>query len=123
MKPSAIAVDFGTNAPDPPSQFEAHYPPNDWTSIDRDEDLPLHYMSEEKARRRVKGPSGTAPGEYEYAEKSRYTDYYDDEGKDVYNKPRAHAAHMGGGRPPQPPLPPPTSLVSRRITSNVSKHP
>ncbi|PPQ91354.1 hypothetical protein CVT25_004121 [Psilocybe cyanescens] len=113
MKPGAVAVDFGTNDPDPAFDFEqVPYPNNHWTSINREEDLPLHYMSEEKARRRVvKGPLGAASGgEYEYTEKERYVDYYDDESKDVYNKPRPSSARLGSGRLPQPPLPPPTSL-------------
>ncbi|KAH9484580.1 Dolichyl-phosphate-mannose--protein mannosyltransferase 2 [Psilocybe cubensis] len=113
MKPGAVAVDFGTNDPDPAFDFEqVPYPnSNNWTSIDREEDLPLHYMSEEKARRRVvKGPGAPSGGEYEYNEKERYVDYYEDESKDIYNKPRASSARIGSGRLPQPPLPPPTSL-------------
>ncbi|KAF8902825.1 dolichyl-phosphate-mannose-protein mannosyltransferase [Gymnopilus junonius] len=76
-------------------------------------------MSDEKARRRVKNPPAVpgpvdGAGEYEYVsseEKERDYYEYDDQGKDVYSKPRPlHTARLGSGRPPQPPLPPPTSL-------------
>ncbi|TFK36464.1 glycosyltransferase family 39 protein [Crucibulum laeve] len=114
MKPSAVAIDFG--APDidspPRSSFEFEevpYPPehsNHWASARQEEELPLHYMSEEKARRRVRGPG---PGAYELSEKDHYEDY-DDEGKDVYSKARPTKARVGSGRLPQHPLPPPTSI-------------
>ncbi|KAF8902816.1 hypothetical protein CPB84DRAFT_836063 [Gymnopilus junonius] len=84
MKPSAVAVDFGTSDPDdfeqipyPHSSSNITNPTpitaNTWTSIDRDEELPLHYMSEEKARRRVKNPPAVlgpvdGAGEYEHKE-------------------------------------------------------
>ncbi len=82
----AIAVDFGT---DPEFEFEEVQYPNHWSSSNREEELPLHYMSEEKARRRVK--AGPATEEYEHIEKEHYAggQYYDDSGKDVYSKAKA----------------------------------
>ncbi|KAF8147568.1 dolichyl-phosphate-mannose-protein mannosyltransferase [Crassisporium funariophilum] len=68
-------------------------------------------MSEDKARRRVKPSTGAGLGEYEHVEKEHYGDYYDDEGKDVYNKVRPNKSRVGSGRLPQPPLPPPTSVT------------
>lgn len=111
---SAVAVDFGTADPDAPFEFEeVPYPPNHWSTSNREEELPLHYMSEEKARRRVKPV--TTPDDYEYTEKEEYGDYYDDQGKDIYSKARPVSARLGSGRLPQPPLPPPTSLVSDQL--------
>ncbi len=110
----AIAVDFGT---DPEFEFEEVQYPNHWSSSNREEELPLHYMSEEKARRRVK--AGPATEEYEHIEKEHYAggQYYDDSGKDVYSKAKPTSARIGSGRLPQPPPPPPTSLVSNvRLT-------
>lgn len=129
MKPAATVVDFGTTDPDPSFTEYEHDSYTDsytttshhhWSSRDRDEEqLPLYTnaMTEEKARRRVKGPAHSAGGgaeEYDRGpvlEKEAYGEYYDDEGKDVYNKIRPAAARLGSGRLPQPPLPPPTSLV------------
>lgn len=131
MKPAAIALDFGTTDPDPTFTEYEHDSYADsytttttthhhWPSRDRDEEqLPLYTnaMTEEKARRRVKGPAhspGVGAEEYDRGhvlEKETYGEYYDDEGKDVYNKIRPAAARLGSGRPPQPLLPPPTSLV------------
>ena len=83
-------------------------------------------MSEEKARRRVvrvpAGPAGMGGEHYAHATE-HYGDYYDDQGKDVYNKVRPGNVRLGSGRLPQRPLPPPTSLVSIRSPINVTSHP
>jgi dolichyl-phosphate-mannose-protein mannosyltransferase len=127
MKPSAaVAVDFATTDPDAPFDFEhVPYPSNHqhWSLPNREQELPLHYMSEEKARRRVvrayAGPAGMG-GEHDVHATEHYGDYYDDQGKDVYNKVRSGNVRLGSGRPPHRPLPPPTSLVSRRLLLNVA---
>jgi dolichyl-phosphate-mannose-protein mannosyltransferase len=110
MRPTgAVAVDFGPSDHDSPPRtsddFEqVPYPTSHWSH--REEELPLFSVGEEKARRRVPKSAATPfasdPGR----------DLYDDEGKDVYNKPRSFKAYHSSGRPPQPPLPPPTSIVS-----------
>ncbi|KAF8889886.1 glycosyltransferase family 39 protein [Infundibulicybe gibba] len=111
MKPSAVAVDFGAD-PEPRSSSEFEeipYPSNHWVPPQQEEELPLHYMSEEKARRRVvRGPSGNE----DLFEKHQYPphNYDDDEGKDVYNKIRPVKPFVGSGRPRQAPPPPPTSI-------------
>jgi len=54
---SSSAFKFGTSDPDAPFEFEdIPYPSQHWSAVSREEELPLHYMSEEKARRRVKVP-------------------------------------------------------------------
>lgn len=107
MKPAQVAIDFGNDSDTPPrssSEFEeVPYPSNSWPAP---EELPLHYMSEEKARRRpVKGAHDDGPISVNIA-------HYDDDGKDVYNKLRAVKARMGSGRPPPPLAPPATNIVS-----------
>ncbi|KAF8207275.1 glycosyltransferase family 39 protein [Mycena galopus ATCC 62051] len=109
MRPTgAVALDFGPSDPDSASRtsddFEqVPYPPSHWSASQREEELPLFSVSEEKARRRV--PKTVAPFASDLAR-----DLYDDEGKDVYNKPRSFKAYQSSGRPRQPPLPPPTSI-------------
>ena len=129
MKPPAeVAVDFGTTDPDASFDFEhVPYPTthhHHWSLSNREEELPLHYMSEEKARRRVvkgpAGPAGMGGEDHAHSQKEHYGDYYDDQGKDVYNKIRPGNARLGSGRLPQRPLPPPTSLVSRWSSVIVS---
>jgi dolichyl-phosphate-mannose-protein mannosyltransferase len=116
MRPPAITVDFGAPDSDTPtrssSEFEEiSYPPNhNWSASHNEEELPLHYMTEEKARRRVVRGPGTA-GVFGSATDGVYGDY-DDEGKDVYNKPRHVQNRIGSGRLPQPLSPPPTTIVS-----------
>ncbi|KJA15827.1 glycosyltransferase family 39 protein [Hypholoma sublateritium FD-334 SS-4] len=90
-KSPAIAVDFGT---DPEFEFEEVQYSNHFWSPNREE-LPLHYMSEEKARRRVK--AGPTIEEYEHIEIEHYTgrEYYDDSGKDLYGKHLEDEAHCG----------------------------
>jgi hypothetical protein len=104
---SSSAFNLGTNDPDVPFEFEHNPYPN---HRNREEGLPLHYMSEDKTRRRVKASTVSV---YDQQDKEPYYgDYYDDEGKDVYNKLRPKSSRLSSGRLPQPPLPPPTSVVS-----------
>lgn len=114
MSSSSAYLDLGTSDPDAPSEFEHNpYPSNHWSSVNREEGLPLHYMSEDKTRRRVKA---VAVSLYDQQEKEHhYGDYYDDEGKDVYSKLRPKSSRLSSGRLPQLPLPPPTSVVSSII--------
>lgn len=81
--------------------------------VPREEDLPLHYMSEEKARRRVgRGPGAGAGGfSGPVSEKGLDYDAFDDEGKDVYSKMKASKGPISSGRPRRPPPPPPTTVV------------
>ena len=66
----------------------------------------MHYLSEDTARRRVKGAAeGNSP------EETKAEPEYNDEGKDVYNKMRVVKGPTLGGRPQKPPPPPATSLV------------
>lgn len=114
MRPSEVAVDFGAPDSDNPSRSssefeEIQYPSNHWATSRTEGELPLHYMSEDKARRRVVR-SGEGAGIYDAPEKLPYQGY-DDEGKDVYNKPRPIHNRIGSGRLPQPPAPPATSIV------------
>lgn len=122
MRPSAIAVDFsGSTTPSPErtsSDFEEiSYPPS---HHHHDEELlPLHYMNEEKARRRVvKGPS--SPETYPVEKDFGGQEDDDDDGKDVYSKMRASKNRVGSGRAIQPPLPPPTSIVC--VSFNISRN-
>ncbi len=136
-RPSEIALNFGTppggNSPRTSSDFEEiSYPSlstspniqhnhitNTWST--RQEELPLHHMNEDTARRRFAGRppplNGTSVGEEEeYSEK--YEGYgrpaapaYDDGGKDVYNKIHAAKSPLGSGKLRRPPPPPPTTIV------------
>ncbi|KAJ7116308.1 glycosyltransferase family 39 protein [Mycena epipterygia] len=111
MRPTgAVAVDFGPSDRDSPPRtsddFEqVPYPPSHWSASHHEEELPLFSMNEEKARRRVPKAPGAPPF---VSDLDR--DTYDDEGKDVYNKPRAFKAYQGSGRPRYPLSPPPTSI-------------
>lgn len=111
---SSSAFNLGTSDPDSPFEFEhIPYPSQHWSSVNPEEGLPLHYMSEDKTRRRVKASTVST---YDQQEKEPYyADYYDDEGKDVYSKLRPKSSRLSSGRMPQPPLPPPTSVVSSII--------
>ncbi|KAJ7510283.1 glycosyltransferase family 39 protein [Mycena galericulata] len=110
MRPSGtVAVDFGPSDHDNPrtsDDFEqVPYPPSHWSASHQEEELPLYSMSEEKARRRVPKTAGVQPFASDFDR-----DGYDDEGKDVYNKPRSFKAYHSSGRPRHPPAPPPTSI-------------
>lgn len=113
MRPSQVALNLGTPPGSPPrtsSDFEeVNYPSSShWSSSQHEEELPLHYMSEEKARRRLR--PGAASNGVDVFE----TDpLYDDEGKDVYNKMRPVKGPTLGGRPRRPSPPPATNLVRR----------
>ena len=94
----------------PHSNADSNSPDNSlsWTAVPRrEEDLPLHYMNEETARRRVHSSRGPASSGF-YDEKQ---DQYDDDGKDVYAKIRASKIPLSSGRPRRPPAPPATSIV------------
>ncbi|KAG6899453.1 hypothetical protein C0993_010235 [Termitomyces sp. T159_Od127] len=105
MRPAQVAIDFGNDSDTPPrssSEFEeVPYPSNHWPVP---EGLPVHYMSEEKARRR------TVKSAHDDVPISVHNGHYDDDGKDVYNKIRAVKTRIGSGRPPPPPAPPATNI-------------
>ncbi|KAF8227100.1 glycosyltransferase family 39 protein [Tricholoma matsutake] len=115
MRPPAITVDFGASESDTQtrssSEFEEiPYPSNhNWSASQNEDELPLHYMTEEKARRRVVRGSGSASVFGQANDGFGYADY-DDEGKDVYNKHRHVQNRIGSGRLPQPLVPPPTTI-------------
>jgi dolichyl-phosphate-mannose-protein mannosyltransferase len=106
MKPAAIAVDIGSD-----TEFPAQYEPIPYTTAnyhwtEQHQQLPLHYMSEETARRRVKASGGADLGS------PLQKEGYDDESKEAYHKHGPPSARVASGRLPQPHLPPPTSIVS-----------
>jgi dolichyl-phosphate-mannose-protein mannosyltransferase len=111
---AGLALDLGTPPASPNSsdEFEQVSYPTHWAS--HDEHLPLHYMSEDKARRRVlRGPTG---GPMPPGGQQNIYDVDDDQGKDVYAKLKAARGYMvGSGRITRPPPPPPASLVSAHI--------
>jgi hypothetical protein len=119
MSPTSdVSIDFG-NSSAASSDFEqVSYQDTYWNK--HEEELPLHYMSEEKARRRVaRAPgAGTTAGtvgdnaDYSTATYDSNPLEYDDEGKDVYAKARQTKGRVGSGRVMKPPPPPPTSIVS-----------
>jgi dolichyl-phosphate-mannose-protein mannosyltransferase len=117
MRPPAITVDFTESDTQTRSSSEFEeisYPSNHhhWSAPQYEEELPLHYMSEEKARRRVvRGPESAGVHDSPANDGPGYGGYDDDEGKDVYNKPRPIQNRIGSGRLPQPLPPPPTTLV------------
>lgn len=65
-------------------------------------------MSEEKARRRVRGAGDS--GDFQGGGNDIAMEY-DDEGKDVYAKLRPRKGRVGSGRLRRPPPPPPTNIV------------
>ncbi|KAJ7454876.1 glycosyltransferase family 39 protein [Mycena latifolia] len=109
MRPTGpVTIDFGPSDRESPPRtsddFEqVPYPPPNWSASHQEEELPLFSMNEEKARRRV--PKAAAPFASDHDR-----DVYDDEGKDVYNKPRAFKAYQSSGRPRYALQPPPTSI-------------
>jgi dolichyl-phosphate-mannose-protein mannosyltransferase len=130
MKPPAVAVDFGgTSDTSSTSDYEEVSYPQDYNhnhnhqhNHQQGPGLPLPYtMSEEKARRRVRhnGMDGSNGDDYAYAEKdhAQVPLYDDDEGKDVYNKPRPMVNRVSSGRMPTPHMPPPTSIVCSSLYS------
>lgn len=136
MRPSGpVALDLGPPFEDgarSSSDFEEiPHPTHHWTQhppahpAPREEELPLHYMSEEKARRRVvRGPGvhDERAGGFTATSEKAGLDYdaYDDEGKDVYSKMKAAKGPISSGRPRRPPPPPPTTLVRVFIAHVVS---
>jgi dolichyl-phosphate-mannose-protein mannosyltransferase len=105
MQPLAIAVDFeGDISTRTSSDFEEiNYPSH------HDSSLPSYYM-EDKARRRTKGTGLDHHNGEEKVPLVTQSEYYDDEGKDVYNK-RPLKGRVGSGRMWQAPQPRPASLV------------
>jgi len=107
MRPPQVAIDFGT-PPGSPSRTSSDdfervpYPPDHHKS-QQVEELPLHYMNEDKARRRGVVRGGPEPTGHEV---------YDDDGKDVYAKLRPFKGRAGSGRLRRAPPPPPTTIVS-----------
>lgn len=114
MRPSEVTIDFGTDSSDSPPRYssdfeEIPHPASNWASSHtHEEQLPLHYMSEEKARRRMAG-RGAEPGAGIYNGQSE-REQYDDDGKDVYSKIRPVKNRVGSGRLPHPPPPPATTI-------------
>ena len=132
MRPSQVVIHVGTppeQSPRSSSDFEeisypVHQSPS-WARSAREEELPLHYMSEETARRRVlRGPSGNGPQpEPSQVVSEKEYEIYDDEGKDVYAKMKDMRSPLGSGRLRRPPPPPPTTVVrvlSRLVCSPCS---
>lgn len=124
--PDSISLDFGTPevSPRTSSDFEeipypqytqaSHHHQTGWAAQPRrEEELPLHYMNEETARRRVHASRGPASTGF-YDEKQ---DQYDDDGKDVYAKIKASRIPVSSGRPRRPPAPPATSIVRIAATN------
>ncbi|KAI4520845.1 glycosyltransferase family 39 protein [Schizophyllum commune Loenen D] len=107
--PAAIAVDFER---EPRSS-------SDYEEIQAQE-LPLHYMNEDKARRRVpKGPSSIGyPGTDDIAARDAYDD---DEGKDVYNKARP-IPRLSSGRN-RPIHQPPATSIREFVQQNIEHLP
>lgn len=136
MKRSDITLNFGSppGSPRTSSDFEeVNYPHSrtdsnspdislSWTAVPRrEEELPLHYMNEESARRRVvrpQGGSGSYAEHYDTPNKHEggYAEY-DDGGKDVYSKMKAARGPVGSGRIHRPPPPPPTTIVRLAASS------
>lgn len=110
MKPPQVAIDFGSPSDShsvSSDEFEqVSYPPDHYLVQQQTQDLPLHYMTEETARRRV-----VRGGEPLLGHDGGVAELYDDEGKDVYSKSRSGKGRVSSGRQRQPPPPPPTTVV------------
>jgi len=104
----AVAIDIDSDSYLPASEYERISYPNNYHWPEQHQELPLHYMSEETARRRLKPTVGEPYGSP--VQKESFQDY-DDEGKDVYNKLKSVSTRVGSGRPPQRHPLPPTSIV------------
>lgn len=110
MRPPEVVLNLRTpqDSPRTSSDFEeVNYPPTSSSFSRAPEELPLHYMNEDGARRRVAHSVGVAQPAYEF---NPDTAEYDGEGKDVYTKMK-QSHGIGGGRPRRAPPPPPTSIV------------
>ncbi|KAK7455307.1 Dolichyl-phosphate-mannose--protein mannosyltransferase 2 [Stygiomarasmius scandens] len=105
MQPSAVAVDFGGDIS--PTRTSSDFEEINYPSH-HDSGLPSYYM-EDKARRRTKGGVTVNGSEEEKVPLVPQNQYYDDEGKDVYNK-RPPKGRVGSGRMWQAPPPRPASL-------------
>ncbi|KAI0345390.1 glycosyltransferase family 39 protein [Trametopsis cervina] len=124
----SVSLNFGTPevSPRTSSDFEEiSYPQSSpprnsaWVAPSRrEEELPLHYMSEETARRRVPVARGS-PGHDFYDEQEGE---FDDDGKDVYAKIRASKMPIGSGRPRRLHAPPATS-ISEFVQQNLEHIP
>lgn len=114
MRPSDTSIEFGYPPPDnqshspADSDFEevpypssSSYPHQDQTS-----ELPLHYMSEDTARRRVTRGPGLSEKDVD-----PLLNVEDDDGKDVYNKSKPARSRIASGRPPPKHQTPPTSMT------------
>ena len=121
MRPQGVVLELGTPPGSPPrtsSDFEEiSYPPSYHSTrrstVRQEEELPLHYMNEDKARRRVvRGPGGTISP---VGDTQPYPD--DDEGKDVLSKARfvKHSVPVGSGRMRHTHPPPATSIVCQIV--------
>jgi dolichyl-phosphate-mannose-protein mannosyltransferase len=131
--PGPVAVELGT--PSPRSSFEEIQRPSysntghphhghGWTSKPPVEELPMHYITDDKARRRIVRPVGPGSSPLTSTDSNPFTPYshevddegnpvyhnhgdrdeYDDGGKEVYGKIRvAHALN-------RIPRPPPTTF-------------
>lgn len=112
MVPPAVAIDLGTGEPDTrASHFGTSHPSNYRTSSQLGEDLPLHYMSEESARRRTVRTAADARSPYR--EKGPLENWDDD-----CKKLRSIKSHVGSGRIPQPHPPPATNLKEFLLQNN-----
>lgn len=119
MRPSQLALNLGTPPGSPTrtsSDFEeVSYPSSHWSSHNEAE-LPMHYLSEDTARRRGKSAAVGNSVDEAKAEPD-----YSDEGKDVYNKVRVVRGPTLGGRPQRPPPPPASSLVSASTSCHCKR--
>ena len=120
MKPSEIAITVDSLPPSPTSSdyekidypgYPSSHTATDWAARRREEELPLHYMTEETARRRVARGHGHPTAEDTYADEKNWQ--ADDQGKDVYAKASSSIRYGAGGRVRRAPPPPPTSIVRR----------
>ncbi|KAI0320711.1 glycosyltransferase family 39 protein [Amylostereum chailletii] len=128
MKPSEIAITIDSLPPSPTrtsSDYEKiDYPSHsapDWAARRREEELPLHYMTEETARRRVtRGPGSSAMGGELESEKNWEED---DQGKDVYSKAGASSRYGGSGRVMRRAMPPPPTSIKEFLQQNLEHLP
>ena len=125
-KPSEIALELGS-PPGSPSriseEFEQVPYPINTTSVDTtsywgpprnvvEEELPLHYMNEDKARRRVRPGAGSS----QEGGGRHFDADYNDDGKELYHDKLRPANIPRIGRSIRR-APPPTNLVSIALTN------